>query len=155
MKPYRLYASIVLIGSNFFFLALSGFPMLTFVQEHERAQHAGVIYEQFVREAGYARLAIGAIGILILLFPFRKGARWSWFALAILLLVYWLPAFTIPMFMPFMGWHIFWEGLVRPGESTIFFNLHLPTLGVIGLLLSLPHFVQKPTKGPTQSAKAF
>src|SRR5271168_4347266 len=49
--------------------------------------------ESLNHEAGFARLALAVIGLLILFIPYRKGERWAFAALAVLTIFYVLPAF--------------------------------------------------------------
>jgi hypothetical protein len=96
------------------------------------------IWQHFVREAGYGRLVIGLLGLVILLVPFRRNHRWAWLALLIILLFYLAPVFVIRELIPFPGWHIFSDWLTGPGLArVVFFQCVLfPLLMALGLCLS-------------------
>jgi hypothetical protein len=124
--------------------------MITFVQVEERRQvyerevRRGEIYEQLVHEAGFARAAMACTGLLILFIPFRKRQRWGWLALATLLVIYFLPALSIPLLRPFPGWQIFYEGIRTPGLARgAFLNLLSSACMLVGLVLSFPSFFLK------------
>ena len=57
--------------------------------------------EALTHEAGFARLALAVIGLLILFIPYRKGERWAFAALAVLTVFYVLPAFFF--FLPHLS----------------------------------------------------
>ena len=48
-------------------------------------------YENYVHEAGFARLVLSIVGLLILFIPYRKGERWAIVALGIIIFAYVIP----------------------------------------------------------------
>jgi hypothetical protein len=100
-------------------------------------------YDQWVHEGGYGGIALVAVGLLILLLPFRRRELWAWFAVAAMFLLYVLPTFVIPALrMP--GWDALWEGIAHPGlASWVAANVLLGALMVAALALSLPSFLRR------------
>lgn len=98
----------------------------------------------FEWEVAFSRAGIAAVGILIVIFPFRKSQFWAWSALALLLLVYMIPVFVLPVLVPFPGWHVFWNGIFNSGlPRIVFLNLLLSISMLAGLVLSFPGFPAK------------
>ena len=99
--------------------------MIPFVQP-ERAQiaagelHYMFSYENWVQEAGFARLAISVVGLLILFIPFRRGERWAFIALLFL-----AAAYDVPVFL--------FGGVPNLGTWPVFRNWHLPQFKVQNL----------------------
>lgn len=126
--------------------------LIPFVQPEREDIIAGKLhymfsYENFVHEAGFARMAISILALLILFIPFRKGERWAFAALVILAITYYVPVFlydgipnlgTYPFFQK--HWHlpendvshstIFW--------TSVFFNSCL----LLGILIASPKFLR-------------
>jgi hypothetical protein len=99
--------------------------VIPFVQP-ERAQiaagelHYMFSYENWVHEAGFARLAISVVGLLILFNPFRRGERWAFIALLFL-----AAAYDVPVFL--------FGGVPNLGTWPVFRNWHLPQFKVQNL----------------------
>jgi hypothetical protein len=99
--------------------------VIPFVQP-ERAQiaagelHYMFSYENWVHEAGFARLAISVVGLLILFIPFRRGERWAFIALLFL-----AAAYDVPVFL--------FGGVPNLGTWPVFRNWHLPHFKVQNL----------------------
>jgi hypothetical protein len=107
-------------------------------------------YENFVHEAGFGRLAISIIALLILFIPYRRGERWAFAAWVILAVGYYVPVFlydaipnlgTWPLFRNWnlpqskfvnLAW-IYWSSFVLTGFL------------VVGLAISAPVFLRKRT----------
>lgn len=136
--------SMVLVSIPLLALLFRAYHMVTFVQITERMERRGIIYEHFVHEAGFAQVAIAAIGLLILFIPFRKRESWAWWALTLLLLIYFVPTLVLPHLRPFPGWDILWQGIFTPGLArSVFLSLLFPALMLVGLALSAPQFFRK------------
>jgi glucan phosphoethanolaminetransferase (alkaline phosphatase superfamily) len=127
--------------------------MIPFVQP-ERAQiAAGKIdymfsYENFVHEAGFGRLGISIVTLLILLIPFRRREPWAFAALAILAVVYFVPVFLFGAIPNLGTWPVFhtWHlpqprvaNLVLVYWSSIVFVAFL----ILGLAMSTPAFFRR------------
>ena len=117
--------SIVLIALSFILTLWSTLYVIPFVQP-ERAQiaagelHYMFSYENWVHEAGFARLAISVVGLLILVIPFRRGERWAFIALLFL-----AAAYDVPVFL--------FGGVPNLGTWPVFRNWHLPQFKVQNL----------------------
>jgi hypothetical protein len=77
-------------------------------------------YENWVHEAGFARLAISVVGLLILFNPFRRGERWAFIALLFL-----AAAYDVPVFL--------FGDVPNLGTWPVFRNWHLPQFKVQNL----------------------
>ena len=119
--------SIVLIAISLALPLWSALYMIPFVQP-ERAQiaagkiHYMFSYENFVHEAGFGRLAISIVALLILLIPFRRRERWAFATFVILAIVYYVPVFLF-------------GAIPNLGTWPAFRNWHLPQLRVANLVL--------------------
>jgi hypothetical protein len=118
--------------------------MINYVQEDVRSlakEHVlkyPFLCEFSIHEAGYARIAIGLIGLLLLTFPFREGDRSSWVGLAIIFL-YQIPVFLLPI----PGWRELREDMLNPAvPRVLLLNLILPVMYFLGLVVSLPGFLR-------------
>ena len=85
--------SIIFIAISFVLPLWSALYLIPFVQPKRAQIAAGQLdhmfsYENFAHEAGFGRLAICIIALIILFIPFRKGERWAFAALAILAVAY-------------------------------------------------------------------
>jgi hypothetical protein len=136
--------SIFLCGVPLLGLGISGASMINYVQQDVRllaTEHLlknPFLCEISIHEAGYARIAIGLIGLVLLTIPFRKGDRSSWVALAIIFL-YQIPAFLL--LSP--SWRDLRETPHLPGlHQALLLNLVLPVMYFLGLAVSLPGFLQ-------------
>jgi len=127
--------------------------MIVFVQPERAEIAAGKLhymfsYENVVHEAGIARLTLALIGLLILFVPYRKGERWAWVALCILVLAYEIPVFLFGA-IPTLGmWSVF-RNLPKPRSASLAtetFLIYSTTASlVLGLALGLPLFHQRKT----------
>jgi hypothetical protein len=100
-------------------------------------QPAGAwVYPEIQREAGFARLSISALGLLLALIPLRRKQLWAWFALAALALLYFLPVFVVPS-LYFFRWGIPSGFATEAGSRVMAVNLLLVALMLVGLCLSL------------------
>ncbi len=128
-------------------LIVSSAGMVNFVQYDIRSlveQHLvkyPFICESAIHEAGYGRIALGSVGLLILFIPFRQRLPWAWTSLAILFL-YHLPVFVFPpgTHLP-PGWHALKEMMLRPEFRMMLLNLLFPAFLIVGLTISLPSFL--------------
>jgi hypothetical protein len=124
--------------------------MITFVQP-ERAQiaagtlHFMFSYENFVHEAGLARLVLSIIGLLIVFIPFRKSEPWAFAALCTLIFVYEIPVFVFGAIPNLGTWPIFqnWSGprAVSLGMYN-FSRLLYAVLPLVGIALAVPGFLK-------------
>lgn len=117
--------SIVLIALSFILTLWSTLYVIRFVQP-ERAQiaagelHYMFSYENCVHEAGFARLAISVVGLLILFVPFRRGERRAFIALRFLAVAYYVPVFLF-------------GGVLNLGTWPVVRNWHVPQFEVQSL----------------------
>ncbi|MGA8013642.1 MAG: hypothetical protein WB949_14515 [Candidatus Acidiferrales bacterium] len=96
-------------------------------------------------EAGFARLALAVIGLLILFIPYRKGERWAFAALAVLTVFYVLPAFFF--FLPHLESSIpAVRNLPRPpalGIAQVYYETKFFTALVLaGFAMAVPQFIR-------------
>jgi hypothetical protein len=125
--------------------------MISFAQP-ERAQikagelHFMFSYENFVHEAGFARLAISIIALLILFVPYQRGERWAFAALVILTVAYYVPVFLFGAIPNLGTWPAFRSvpqltsgNLTWYRWSTLSFTLLL----ALGLAMSAPRFFRR------------
>jgi len=100
-------------------------------------------YENYVHEAGFARLTLAVIGLLVLLVPYRKGERWALTAICILIFAYQIPVFLFGAIPNLGAWPIFRNlpelGSTGPGLTALY-SYSLIALSVLGLALSLTRF---------------
>ena len=114
--------SIALIALSLVLTLWSALYVIPFVQP-ERAQiaagelHYMFSYENWVHEAGFGRLAISVVALLILFVPFRRGERWAFVALVFLAVAYYVPVFLF-------------GGVPNLGTRPVFRNWHLPQFKV-------------------------
>lgn len=140
------WVSSALISCALAALAASGATMISYVQWDVRsasmrhAPGAHFIFENVIHEAGFARLAVAMLGLLVVIFPFRRGERWAWLALAALLGGYLVPVFVLPAPLP--RWAELTAALRQAGPARMALpDLVFPFLFLLGLLVSLPSFV--------------
>jgi hypothetical protein len=145
--------SIALIAISLALPIWSAMFLIPFVQP-ERAQIAAgelqymFSYENFVHEAGFARLAISILALLILFIPYRKGERWAFGALAILAVVYYVPVFLYGAIPNLGTWPLLrnWN-LPQPRVSNLtlqgWFSFFLTAFLVAGLAASAPLFFRR------------
>ena len=84
--------------------------MISFAQPERTATggpHYMVSYEGFVHEAGFARLTLSIVALLILFIPYQRGERWAFAALVILAGAYYLPVFLFGAIPNLGTWQVF------------------------------------------------
>jgi hypothetical protein len=127
----------------------SALSMILFAQP-ERAQiasgevHYMFSYENYVHEAGFARLTISMIAAIILFIPYRRGERWAFVTLVILALAYYVPVFFFGA-IPNLGTWSFFRNFPQQGSTGlfVFWSSYLLTgFLLLGLLLAAPGFVR-------------
>ena len=147
------------IGLNAISLALtlwSALYLIPFVQPETRQIQAGTLhymfsYENWVHEAGFGRLTISIIALLILFIPYRRGERWAFVALAFLAVAYYVPVFIFGGIPNLGSWPTFrnWN-LPQPRVANLeweFWSTFLLTAFlVLGLAMSVPFFFRKKGK---------
>lgn len=134
--------------------------LIPFVQP-ERAQiRAGTLhymfsYENWVHEAGFGRLAISIVALLILFIPYRRGERWAFVALVILVFAYYVPVFlfgAIPnlgTWSTFRHWHMPETRNINIGLQN-WSSFLLTAFLVLGLAISVPVFFWKRGHGNSE-----
>jgi hypothetical protein len=142
--------SIVLIAISLALPLLSAFYLIPFVQP-ERAQiqagelHYMFSYENWVHEAGFGRLAISIVSLLILFIPYRRGERWAFAALLFLAVAYYVPVWlfgAIPnlgTWPAFRNWNLQQPKVVNlawVSRSSFLFTASL----IPGLVIAAPVF---------------
>jgi len=145
MKIARVI-SMVLLGIPLVAVMISGIPMLKYIQQDVRTlatEHLlqyPFLCEISIHEAGYARMALGLIGLVLLLFPFRKGDRSAWLALAVILL-YQIQVFIFLGRSGLPSWQEFRElltGSLLPRALVL--DYVFPVMFFLGFIISLPGF---------------
>lgn len=100
--------SLVLLAIPLLAVLWSSVWMVAYVQPErlQFADHSGVFfsYGNFVHDGGFATLTTAVIGLLILFIPYRKGERWAFAALAVLVVCYLLPVFVFVNFSRHLAW---------------------------------------------------
>jgi cell division protein FtsW (lipid II flippase) len=135
--------SLVLIAVP---LAKMLWSSLSMVMYDESLQARRVYYdENWIHEIGYAQLTIAILTLLILLIPYRKGERWSFVALAVLMVCYILPEGFFLSMTHLGRWPIlrhFSSGPRSLGLAEVDFERHLfPSLAFAGLAIAVPYFL--------------
>jgi cell division protein FtsW (lipid II flippase) len=135
--------SLVLIAVP---LAKMLWSSLSMVMYDESLQARRVYYdENWIHEIGYARLTIAILSLLILLIPYRKGERWSFVALAVLMVCYILPEGFFLSMTHLGRWPILREFSSGPrliGLAAVDFERHFfPALAFAGLAIAVPNFI--------------
>jgi hypothetical protein len=131
----------------------SALYLIPFVQPESRQIQAGEIhymfrYENWVHEAGFGRLTISIIALLILSIPYRKGERWAFVTLMLLAVAYYVPVFLFGAIPNLGTWPAFrnWN-LPQPRVANLeweFWSTSLLTAFlVLGLAMSAPFFFWK------------
>lgn len=125
--------------------------LIRFVQPERREILAGHMnfmfsYENWVHEAGFARLVLSFVGLLILFIPYRKGERWALAALCVLIFGYGIPVFVFGA-IPNLGTWPFLRNLPEtPVVSLAVFSFEAylyAFLSVGGLILAAPRFLMR------------
>ncbi len=143
-------ASLVLIAIPLVAMLWSSRWMIPFVQLERTQLEAGTLnfmfsYENWVHEAGFARLVLSIIGLLILFIPFRKGERWALAAICVLIFAYEIPVFVFGAIPNLGTWPIFrhWP---RPGTDSLavysISRLFVAALSLVGVALAVPGFLR-------------
>lgn len=140
--------SVVLIAISLALPLWSALYLIPFAQP-ERIQiaagelHSMFSYENLAHEAGFGRLTISMIALLILLIPFRKGERWAFAALVILAVAYYVPVFLFGAIPNLGSWPVF-RSLPQPKVSGIPWQYGavflLTAFLIFGLAMSAPVF---------------
>ena len=127
----------------------SSLPMIALVEEFgplysaNGTRWAGL--ETFWHEAGFARLTLAVIGLLILFIPYRKGEAWAFAALAVLMICYVLPVGFFLSTTNLGHWPILREFSSGPrllGLAAVNFERHFfPALAFAGLAIAVPYFM--------------
>jgi cell division protein FtsW (lipid II flippase) len=135
--------SLVLIAVP---LAKMLWSSLSMVMYDESLQARRVYYdEDWIHEIGYAQLTIAILSLLILLIPYRKGERWSFVALAVLMVCYILPEGFFLSMTHLGRWPILREFSSGPrliGLAAVNFERHFfPALAFAGLAIAVPYFI--------------
>lgn len=101
--------------------------------------------EVWIHEVGFAQLTIAILSLLILLIPYRKGERWSFAALAVLMVCYILPEGFFLAMTHLGRWPILREFSSGPrvlGLAEVDVQRHLfPALAFAGLAIAVPYFL--------------
>jgi hypothetical protein len=109
-------------------------------------------YESFVHEAGFARLAISIVALLILFIPYRRGERWAFVALAFLAVAYYVPVYIFGSIPNLGTWPAFRNWYLPQTRVTnlnlLFWSSFLLTASLIlGLAMSIPAFFRRKGRG--------
>ena len=105
--------------------------LIPFVQPETRQIQAGELhymfsYENWVHEAGFGRLTISIVALLILFIPYRKEERWAFVALMLLVIAYYAPVFLSGAIPNLGTWPAFETGTCRsPGSQILNGNFGL------------------------------
>jgi hypothetical protein len=145
--------SIALIAISLAVPMWSALYLIPFVQPERALITAGKLqymfsYENWVHEAGFGRVTISIIALLILFIPYRRGERWAFAALVILAAAFYVPVFlygaipnlgTRPMFQT---WHMP-QSRVANIPLQYWFAFSLTAILILGLALSIPVFFRR------------
>ncbi len=145
----RISTALIAIS---FALPLWSTPYVISFAQPERAQvargeiHFIFSYENFVHEAGFARLTLSIIALLILFIPYQKGERWAFAALVILAVTYFVPVFLFGAIPNLGTWPVF-RNLAQPRAGNLAWEMW-PVLAftaflVLGLAVSAPVFFRR------------
>jgi hypothetical protein len=149
--------SIALIAISLALPLWSALYLIPFVQPERRQIQAGELhymfsYESFVHEAGFARLAISIVALLILFIPYRRGERWAFVALAFLAVAYYVPVYIFGSIPNLGTWPAFRNWYLPQTRVTnlnlLFWSSFLLTASLIlGLAMSIPAFFRRKGRG--------
>jgi hypothetical protein len=145
--------SVALVAVSLAFPLWTSLYLIPLVQPERGEIAAGKLRymfscENWVHEAGFARLAISIIALLILFIPYRKGERWAFAALVILAFVYYVPVFYYGA-IPNLGTWPFFQRWHLPQAKTANLTLEWWTVLLVtaslllGLAISVPVFFRK------------
>lgn len=139
--------SIVLIAIPLLVMLWSSRWMILYKMYNPPREHSGIYViesENITHEAGFARLALAAIGLLILFIPYRKGERWAFAALAVLTVFYVLPAYFF--FLPHLASVPVLRSLPEPpvlGLARVYYGTRFFTaLALVGFAIAVPPFIR-------------
>ena len=99
-------------------------------------------YENYVHEAGFARLTISLVAATLLFLPFQRRQRWAFVTLVIIALLYYVPVFFFGAF-PNIGTTAFFRNFPQPRSSGLFVfwsSYLLAAFMLLGLILAVPSF---------------
>ena len=135
--------SLFLIAVPLAKMLWSSLPMVLYDQSLEARR---VYYDEYwIHEIGFAQLTIAILSLLILLIPYRKGERWSFVALAVLMVCYVLPEGFFLSMTHLGRWPIlrgFSSGPRSMGLPAVDFERHFfPALAFAGLAIAVPYFI--------------
>jgi ABC-type uncharacterized transport system permease subunit len=126
----------------------SSLPMIAYVEQVPFYSASGIQvfgFETFTHEAGFARLTLAVIGLLILFIPYRKGEAWAFAALVVLMIFYVLPVGFFLSRTHLGRWPILREFSSGPravGLVAVNFVRHFfPALAFAGLAIAVPYFI--------------
>jgi len=142
------WLSLILIAIPLVAALCSSIPMIAYVGPEPLYSATGIRVfgiETFFHEAGFARLTLAVIGLLILFIPYRKGEAWAFAALAVLMICYVLPVGFFLSLTHLDRWPIFREFSGGPrllGLAGVNFVRHFfPALAFAGLAIAVPYFI--------------
>lgn len=150
--------SMLLVAIPLVATALSSLQMILFAQREHLVYEGTQLqfsYAGIVHEAGFARLTLAVIGLLILLIPYRKAERWAFAAIAVLIVCYEIPVFFFFSIPNIASWSIFRHLSDIPTSSfeTINFYRYLFTiLALAGLAMAAPLFIRKQGRSAARGA---
>jgi hypothetical protein len=140
--------SLFLIAVPLLAALWSSLSMIAYVEQVPFYSASGIRvfgFETFMHEAGFARLSLAVIGLLILFIPYRKGEAWAFAALAVLMICYVLPVGFFLSMTHLGRWPILREFSSGPrilGLAGVDFVRHFfPALAFAGLAIAVPNFI--------------
>jgi len=145
--------SIALIAISLALPLWSALYLIPFVQPETRQVQAGELhyvfsYENWVHEAGFGRLAISVVALLILFIPYRRGERWAFVALAFLAVAYYVPVYifggisNLGTWPAFRNWYLP-QPRVANLASVFWSSFFLTASLILGLAMSAPAFFRR------------
>jgi cell division protein FtsW (lipid II flippase) len=147
--------SLVLIAVPLLAALWSSLAMIAYVDQERWYTASGVRvfgFETFTHEAGFARLTLAVIGLLILFIPYRKGEAWAFAALAVLMICYVLPVGFFLSSTHLDRWPILSQFSAGPrllGIAALDFVRHFfPALAFAGLAIAVPYFMTSRRNAP-------
>jgi hypothetical protein len=145
--------SIALIAISLALPLWSALYLIPFVQPETRQIQAGELhymfsYENWVHEAGFGRLAISVVSLLILFIPYRRGERWAFVALVFLAVAYYVPVWlfggipNLGTWPAFRNWNLP-QPKVANLASVFWSSFFLTASLILGLAMSAPIFFRR------------
>jgi hypothetical protein len=141
--------SIILVAIPLVATGASSLQMIAFIQREQlvyAGTSLGFSYQGLVHEAGFGRLALAVIGLLILLIPYRRAERWAFAAIGVLMICYELPVFFLFSVPNIGSWSIFrYVPEIRTSsfETINFYRYLFTILALAGLAMAAPLFIRK------------